>query len=127
MGTDEPDLLFAYGTLGPSSAADAARGGWLEDEMRGRLFDLGPYPGLVDLNDLTSGWVKGYVRHIEPDELRGRLDAYEGVSEGLYRRVATTTRAGRRAWVYVYARPLPEDARELTDGRWRSNSRPGAY
>lgn len=127
MQRDEPDLLFAYGTLAPPTAEDAARGGWLRDEVRGRLFDLGPYPALVDLGDPTSGWVKGYVRHAGPDELRGRLDAYEGVSEGLYRRAATTTRAGRGAWVYVYARPLPEGARELTDGQWRSNSRPGAY
>ena len=37
----------------------------------------------------------------------GRLDPYEGVDEGLYRREATTTRAGRFAWIYVYARPLP--------------------
>ncbi|MDR3636211.1 MAG: gamma-glutamylcyclotransferase [Isosphaeraceae bacterium] len=125
MRADQPDLLFAYGTLAPRSAAEAASGGWLEDEMRGRLFDLGPYPALVDLNDPSARWVKGYVRYTDLDELGGRLDAYEGVGEGLYRRVAATTRAGRRAWVYVYALPLPAGARELPEGRWRSTSHPG--
>lgn len=124
MSADEPDLLFAYGTLAPSSPEDAARGGWLADALRGRLFDLGPYPGLLDLDDPSAGWVKGYVRRADLGELRGRLDAYEGVDEGLYRRVATTTRAGRRVWVYVYAHPLPAGARALPEGRWRSIARP---
>lgn len=126
MSADEPELLFAYGTLAPASAQDAAREGWREDAIRGRLFDLGPYPGLVGLDDPTAIWVKGYTRRVDPDELRGRLDAYEGVDEGLYRRVAATTRAGRRAWVYVYARALPATAREIPEGRWRSVFRPGA-
>jgi gamma-glutamylcyclotransferase (GGCT)/AIG2-like uncharacterized protein YtfP len=118
----EPTLLFAYGTLGPASAAEA---GWREDAVRGRLFDLGPYPALVDLDDPGVGWVHGNVRPVGASELRRRLDTYEGVDEGLYRRVAATTRSGRRAWVYVYARALPPGAREVPDGRWRSVPRPG--
>src|SRR4051812_14226585 len=102
-----PTLLFAYGTLAPDGLEAAARGGWVADSVRGRLFDLGPYPALVDLDDPAAGWVQGYVRGVTPAELAGRLDAYEGVDDGLYRRVAATTRGGRRAWVYVYARPLP--------------------
>ena len=42
--------LFAYGTLMPADAAAVARQGWTADAVRGRLFDLGPYPGLIDLD-----------------------------------------------------------------------------
>ena len=115
-----PTLLFAYGTLMPDGPAAVASDGWVADAVRGRLFDLGPYPALVDCEDPRAEWVEGFVRAITADELSERLDPYEGVDEGQYRRVAATTRAGRRVWVYVYARPLPRHARgPLTrwDGR----------
>jgi indolepyruvate decarboxylase len=110
-------LLFAYGTLAPSDPDAAARGGWTPDRVRGRLYDLGPYPALVDLDDPEAGWVEGYAGPVSPADLAGRFDRYEGVAEGLYRRAETTTGGGRRAWVYVYARPLPRDARGPID-RW---------
>jgi gamma-glutamylcyclotransferase (GGCT)/AIG2-like uncharacterized protein YtfP len=106
-----PSLLFAYGTLGPADPATAASDGWVADRVRGRLYDLGPYPALCDCGDLSASWIQGYVRPVELTELTGRLDPYEGVDEGLYHRVAATTEAGRRVWVYVYARPLPPTAR----------------
>jgi len=106
-----PTLLFAYGTLMPDGPAAVASDRWVADAVRGRLFDLGPYPALVDCADPGAEWVEGFVRAITADELSERLDPYEGVDEGQYRRVAATTRAGRRAWVYVYARPLPRHAR----------------
>ena len=115
-----PTLLFAYGTLMPDGPAAVASDRWVADAVRGRLFDLGPYPALVDCADPRAEWVEGFVRAITADELSERLDPYEGVDEGQYRRVAATTRAGRRVWVYVYARPLPRHARgPLTrwDGR----------
>lgn len=104
-------LLFAYGTLVPTASDCRAAEGWEPDAVRGRLFDLGPYPGLVDLDDPSAAWVEGFARPVEELELIGRLDPYEGVDEGLYRRESTTTRAGRPAWVYVFARPLPASAR----------------
>jgi gamma-glutamylcyclotransferase (GGCT)/AIG2-like uncharacterized protein YtfP len=107
----EPTLLFAYGTLGPAEPRQADRDGWVADRLRGRLYDLGPYPALVECGDAEAGWVDGYVRSVDAAELSARLDPYEGVDEGLYRRVATTTEAGRRVWVYVYARELPPGAR----------------
>lgn len=113
-----PTLLFAYGTLAPRDPETAARGGWAADGVRGRLFDLGLYPALIDLDDPGADWVEGYVRSVDPAELAGPLDTYEGVAAGLYRRAATTTRAGLRAWVYVYARPLPATARGPL-ARWR--------
>jgi gamma-glutamylcyclotransferase (GGCT)/AIG2-like uncharacterized protein YtfP len=112
-----PRLLFAYGTLVPRESGRRIAEGWRPDAVRGRLFDLGPYPGLVDLDDPASAWVEGFVRRVEEAELTGRLDPYEGVDEGLYRREATVTRDGRAAWVYVYSRPLPHGARGPID-RW---------
>jgi indolepyruvate decarboxylase len=111
MHDPTPDLLFAYGTLGPAGPEAAARGGWKPDAIRGRLYHLGPYPALIGLDDPAAGWVEGHVRPVDRVELETRLDPYEGVDEGLYQRRAATTRAGRRVWVYVYARPLPQYAR----------------
>lgn len=106
-----PMLLFAYGTLAPRGPEEAARGGWIADAVRGTLYDLGPYPALVSCGEPGTGWVEGFTRPIDHDELINRLDPYEGVADGLYRRVGVTTRLGKQAWVYVYARPLPPNAR----------------
>src|SRR3954465_4849743 len=102
-----PTDLFAYGTLAPMEPDGMAPDGWVADRVRGRLYDLGPYPALIECGIAEADWVEGYVRSVGIDELVGRLDPYEGVGEGLYRRVAATTEVGRRVWVYVYARPLP--------------------
>jgi len=106
-----PSLLFAYGTLAPVGPNGSAAPGWIGDAVRGRLYDLGPYPALVDHDEPSAGWVEGWVRAVDPIELTQVLDPYEGVDEGLYQRVVATTRGGRLAWVYVYARPLPRLAR----------------
>lgn len=107
-------FLFAYGTLGPGGPEAAEAGGWRADAVRGRLFDLGPYPALVDCGDPAADWVRGYLRPTDLDELLGRLDPYEEVEHGLYRRVETTTRSGHRAWVYEFARPLPPGVQRLS-------------
>jgi gamma-glutamylcyclotransferase (GGCT)/AIG2-like uncharacterized protein YtfP len=114
--------LFVYGTLAPSNLEDATATGWMFDRVRGRLFDLGRYPGLVDLDDPTAGWVEGFVGLVDPDVLVNELDPYEGVDQGLYVRVRTETESGTRVWIYVYSRPLPRHARgPLT--RWNGHRR----
>src|SRR5579875_1643695 len=115
-------LLFAYGTLMPADREAAARDGWLPDAVRGRLFDLGPHPALIDLDDPDAGWVEGFVRPTDLQELRSRLDPWEEVERGLYRRAGTISRAGLPVWVYVYNRPLPPGARGPLD-RWDGPSR----
>lgn len=111
------DWLFAYGTLAPDGPEAAERGGWEPDMVRGRLYDLGTYPALVDADDPGADWVAGHVRPVEPSEFSATLDDYEGVPQGLYRRARATTRGGREVWVYLYARPLPAGARGPID-RW---------
>jgi len=61
---DAPRFLFAYGTLTPDGPEAEARGGWLADSVRGRLFDLGSYPTLVDLGDPSADWAEGFVRAV---------------------------------------------------------------
>lgn len=111
MRGSTPSLLFAYGTLAPTGPEEAARGGWMADAVRGRLFDLGPYPALVDLDERGADWVEGFVRSVDSTELTRVLDPYEGVDDNLYRRLATITRRGRWVWVYVYVPPIPREAR----------------
>lgn len=113
----EPRHLFAYGTLGPADPASAARDGWVLDAVRGRLYDLGPYPALVGWDDPAAGWVLGHVRPVAPAELTGVLDPYEGTDEDHFRRLAIRTRGGLAAWAYVYPHPIPEGARGPLD-RW---------
>jgi gamma-glutamylcyclotransferase (GGCT)/AIG2-like uncharacterized protein YtfP len=117
------DLLFTYGTLAPATDHQAEREGWQRDAVRGRLFDLGPYPALFDVDDPEADWVEGYLRVTTKGELEGDLDTYEGVEEGLFARVRVPTRSGRAAWVYVYARARPEYMRGPI-GRWEGPRRP---
>jgi gamma-glutamylcyclotransferase (GGCT)/AIG2-like uncharacterized protein YtfP len=115
-------LLFTYGTLAPESPAVAMAEGWAADAVRGRLYDLGPYPAVVDHEDPQAGWIEGYVRSVTWEQLVDCLDSYEGVSEGLYRRVLVSSRAGRQVWMYVYALPIPESAAGPLS-RWTSSKR----
>lgn len=86
-----------YGLLG-TKAAFVARA-----RMRGRLVDLGEYPGLVSARN-SDDWVRGevYALH-DPARTLARLDAYEGSA---FRRTCAEAvqDCGRkiRAWVYVY-------------------------
>ena len=103
------ELLFTYGTLSPIDENEP--GGWQADAVRGRMFSLGAYPGLTDTDDPSAGWVEGYCRPIDPEVLSGRLDHYEGVDEGFFRRIRTETRGGLHVWVYVYALPIADEVR----------------
>jgi gamma-glutamylcyclotransferase (GGCT)/AIG2-like uncharacterized protein YtfP len=103
------EILFTYGTLSPANPAEAD--GWHADAVRGRMFRMRDYPTLTDIDDPSAGWVEGYSRHVDLDVLHGWLDHYEGVDEGLFRRVRTETRAGLLVWVYVYARPIADEIR----------------
>jgi gamma-glutamylcyclotransferase (GGCT)/AIG2-like uncharacterized protein YtfP len=112
-----PRLLFVYGTLRRDSPN--SRHGMLEGiarfvghaRMRGRLYELGGYPGVVPAPD-TDAWVRGEVYElVEPQELLARLDEYEECGPRdpephEYRRVRAevwmATGAREEAWVYRY-------------------------
>lgn len=83
-------LIFVYGTL----KKGGSNHGWLQGQhllgpARTRpgftLYSLGEYPGLVPSRQDTEG-VTGELWAVTPECL-ARLDAFEGVPEGLYARV----------------------------------------
>jgi gamma-glutamylcyclotransferase (GGCT)/AIG2-like uncharacterized protein YtfP len=86
-----------------------------EGLVRGRLLDLGHYPGLVD----GAGRVRGEIYRLDDPELLAVLDRAEGYN--FDRRRATVTLAnGRRvrAWIYRY-RGCRERAVLIPDGDYR--------
>lgn len=104
-------LLFVYGTLkrgernhrllagqrfvGPAVTATGFR-----------LFDLGPYPGMVF--DKSVGAVRGELFDVS-DDCRAELDEFEGVPT-LFDRATIELADGTAAEAYLYARPIPSDA-----------------
>ena len=82
-------LLFVYGTLQRGRVNHGQLAGqrfvgpaWTVPGFR--LHDLGGYPGLVPYPAAETG-VSGEVWAVDATAL-ARLDAFEGVGEGLYRR-----------------------------------------
>jgi len=116
---ESAELLFAYGTLMRgyarhrvlASAATFVGAG----RVRGRLLDLGRYPGLVD----GAGNVRGEIYRLDDPELLAVLDREEGYNFDR-RRATITLASGRRAraWVYRY-RGHQENAVVIPDGNYR--------
>lgn len=108
-------LLFAYGTLRDpgrlrSLVGDACVWRYAgEASVQGRLYDAGAYPVLVPSPE-AGDRVPGVLIELVPGEKAlARLDAYEGVGTGLYRRrlLPVQTPTGTvEAWVYVYQRSV---------------------
>ena len=75
--------------------------------FRGRLYDLGAFPGAV-LSRSNSDRVRGEIYRLrEPARTLSALDAYE---DKAFRRLKTTVRrengARTRCWIYLYALPV---------------------
>ena len=69
--------------------------------MRGVLYDLGKYPGLVVSN--TAGWVRGEVYRLADELLLIELDEYEGSNfERVKSDALLDSGATEQCWVYVY-------------------------
>ena len=116
------DPLFVYGTL----MTGETRASILGDLRRvpatctGMLYDLpAGYPAL---DPTQEGRVHGELVEAPPAEMWGVLDLYEGVGQGLYRRVKVDVRLGMRrilAWSYVMDRPWERGGRVIANGRWK--------
>ena len=123
-------LLFVYGTLrrgSPNSRhAMLARAARFigRARMRGRLYELGGYPGLVPAPE-ADRWVHGEVYELaDPEQLLALLDEYEGCGprdpapheyERARAEVWIASGAREEAWVYVYRGPL-SGRREIASG-----------
>jgi gamma-glutamylcyclotransferase (GGCT)/AIG2-like uncharacterized protein YtfP len=112
-------LLFAYGTL--------MRGYGLHDLLargadfvalgtaRGRLLDLGRYPGVVQ----GRGRVTGEVYRLRDPQVLPAVDRAEGVQFLRGHTLVTLADGGRaRAWIYRYRGPR-ERAVPIPDGDYR--------
>ena len=89
------ELLLVYGTLKQMARSRNGRAACIP----GRLWDNGSYPAL-ELVQSRDTLVAGLVFEVSAEELQ-RLDAYEGVAHGWYRRVRIVTTAGAVVWAYV--------------------------
>ena len=121
MSTAKP--VFVYGTLKRGCAnhhflAGQKFIGEARTAAGFRLYDLGGYPGMVAQADDRNG-VAGEIWSVDALALV-RLDALEGLAEGLYRREVIPLLppfADQSIEGYIYARSV-EGHRDL-DGIWR--------
>lgn len=107
----ELTAFFAYGTLKRGfcrekcwpKPAKKVKKGWI----RGKLFDLGPYPGLAE----GMEWVEGELWVMSPDDMNAtiqELDVVEGyhqdTDEDLYTRktVEVLLEDGSKSLAYTY-------------------------
>ena len=133
--------LFVYGSLMPqlTSAFGKAERTRLAREstvigpasVRGKLYDLGDYPGLIS-NSCLNSRVDGVLLRLNmPVETFAWLDPFEDIVPGrpveanayerVTRMVATPDGQSYEAWVYVMWR-VPALASEITTGRWLPSS-----
>ncbi|MBO9670185.1 MAG: gamma-glutamylcyclotransferase [Sphingobium sp.] len=122
----EPFRLFVYGHLRRGQSGCRLleleqRTEWLgEAQVRGRLYDLGDYPGLVlGSNDIVQGELIAF----DDPALWTALDAYEDCDPddpdtSEYRRIEIDLPGGDRAWTYVYNRPV-ESLDPIASGAWQ--------
>jgi len=120
--------LFVYGTLMSGGENHHLLAGRAElvgpGQMRGLLFLVDYYPGLVDSDDPAEIVVGEVWRLVEPDSLR-ELDDFEGCREApplfirAFRTVALDGAGPLTAWAYVYARPT-DGLRSIPSGDWRA-------
>jgi gamma-glutamylcyclotransferase (GGCT)/AIG2-like uncharacterized protein YtfP len=128
-------LLFVYGTLRPFVDIPMAR--WLQRvaryigpaKTRGRLYDLGPFPGLKPARRIRE-WVRGDLYAVRDPFVVRALDSYEagtGAGRPRFVRSACIVSVGRRgqraAWVYMYQRNPSQRAR-ITHGDYRAHRKP---
>lgn len=132
--TETVERLFVYGTLmrrHPRSMfhllGDRAR--FLGDaRTRGRLVDLGDYPGLVPSDD-ANAWVAGEVYEVRPSSgIWDRLDRYEGCAAGtpepheferVVRRVVLDSGEAVEAWVYLHVGASERRTHSIAPARCR--------
>jgi gamma-glutamylcyclotransferase (GGCT)/AIG2-like uncharacterized protein YtfP len=118
-----PLPLFVYGTLmtGASQAGLLAGLGRTTAMVRGSLWSLpAGYPALCLEGDDR---VHGELVDPPSPRLLELLDRYEGVDEGLYRRVRVEVIVGLRpgtAWAWVMDAPRLHGGRAIPEGRWRA-------
>jgi gamma-glutamylcyclotransferase (GGCT)/AIG2-like uncharacterized protein YtfP len=125
------NYLFAYGTLQPEHSPDEIASAVAQltpvgkGFVRGKLYDLGDYPGAV-LSPSSKGKISGTVFRLPQDEtVLRKIDEYEefdplAPAKSLFVRSLhpVTLTAGKtlQCWVYVYNQK-PKVSRTLRNNR----------
>ena len=118
MRTEGPLYLFVYGTLRKAFKHPVKREimndvEWVgETAIKARLYDIGRYPGAVEIHDNKRVFVKGEILSLKhPRKVLRILDEYEGfdperAEESEYRRDQVLIRlpdgSKENAWIYWY-------------------------
>jgi len=120
------EYLFLYGTLMrgldamDSLSANSCLQFLREAQVRGQLYDLGSYPGLLP----GQGLVRGEVYEVLNPRIWSILDPYEDYLPGnetgsLYLREQLELSDGSgRVWTYIYNEKVGEHSL-IADGDWR--------
>jgi gamma-glutamylcyclotransferase (GGCT)/AIG2-like uncharacterized protein YtfP len=117
--------IFVYGTLRQRGAAaqllaDCQHIG--DGEVAGTLYDVdGRFPALLPYGTTP---VRGEIWRCPADRLAA-LDEYEGVANGLFRRIALSV-GDVACWVYVAGPALSRQLtpeRRISSGEWQRSSR----
>ena len=128
-GSETSGHIFVYGTLRRGAAMHAllAPGAeWVgRARMRGRLYDLGHFPGFAE--GRAGDWVQGELYRLagpDPAALLDSLDRYEGAA--FRREVREAVREGGerlQAYVYVFSGAL-RGRRRIASGDYLAGSAP---
>ncbi|OFX13023.1 MAG: hypothetical protein A2516_05270 [Alphaproteobacteria bacterium RIFOXYD12_FULL_60_8] len=119
--SERDDLLAVYGTLKAGQGGVERLG--LTPKLRllgpcrfkGRLLDLGDYPGAVK----GEGVIEGELCRILDAAALPLLDRYEDVRHGLFvREKVPLLEPQKTAWVYWYNRPVTGHP-VMESGNWR--------
>ena len=111
-------ILFVYGTLKRGQRnyfriADQVFLGEAVTASGYRVFDLGPFPGLV--RDAASGLaIRGELFAVD-ERCLAELDAFEG-DAGAFARELIEVAGHERVWAYYLNEPAPDEAR--SGDRW---------
>jgi gamma-glutamylaminecyclotransferase len=109
----EKTIVFVYGTLKRGERnhrllADQEFLGAAVTAPRYRVFDLGPYPGLVR-DDATGLAVRGELFAVT-ERCLAELDEFEGVA-GPFARDLIAVDGHELVWAYYLNEPVPEGAK----------------
>jgi gamma-glutamylcyclotransferase (GGCT)/AIG2-like uncharacterized protein YtfP len=107
------NLLFVYGTLKGTKRPGLKYKN--EAIINGCMYHLGWYPGVKTEG---KGVVHGEVFEVIDNDAWRHLDAYEGVSAGLYKRIEVETLEGEKVQVYEYNGHVREESL-VANGVWK--------
>lgn len=118
--------IAVYGSLRVGQPANHLMQGCdfvTDDEIKGTLYNLGPYPGVrLGTKDQIDIKVDVYELPADEREVMARLDRYEGYDkqspeQSLFVRKKTLTKENEEVWVYEF-NSEPEYGVEIKNGDW---------